>query len=133
MVGDKIADICPVKGQIDRNARINCISWQIRIKLFDENKEVQYKLKKGFSTADEANAAKEKYDSDFKREARRYGLATEYSKDLSLKAYLEYFLEEILTSYCQATTMMVYRYTLYRHILPDWKSDTMLAKVTDKE
>lgn len=46
MVGNKIADICPVKGQIDRNARFNGISWQIRIKLFDENKEVQYKLKK---------------------------------------------------------------------------------------
>jgi tyrosine recombinase xerC-like len=133
MVGNKIADICPVKGQIDRNARFNGISWQIRIKLFDENKEVQYKLKKGFLTADEANDVKEKYDSDFKRDARRYGLATEYSKDLSLKAYLEYFLEEILASYCQATTMMVYRYTLYKHILPDWKSDTMLAKVTDEE
>ena len=48
MVGNKIADICPVKGQIDRNARFNGISWQIRIKLFDENKEVQYKLIKGF-------------------------------------------------------------------------------------
>ena len=29
--------------------------------------------------------------------------------------------------------MMVYRYTLYKHILPNWKSDPMLAEVTENE
>lgn len=42
----KLSD-CPVKGQIDRNATYNGKSWQIRIKSFDENGEVDYKLKNG--------------------------------------------------------------------------------------
>ena len=52
---------------------------------------------------------------------------------MSVKSYLEYYLEEILSSYCAPTTMMVYRYTLYKHILPNWKSDPMLAEVTENE
>ena len=128
----KLSD-CPVKGQIDRNATYNGKSWQIRIKCFDENGEVDYKLKKGFLTADEANDAKETYDKEFASEARKHGFATCYAEEMSVKSYLEYYLEEILSSYCAPTTMMVYRYTLYKHILPNWKSDPMLAEVTENE
>ena len=128
----KLSD-CPVKGQIDRNATYNGKSWQIRIKCFDENGEVDYKLKKGFLTADEANDAKEAYDKEFASEARKHGFATCYAEEMSVKSYLEYYLEEILSSYCAPTTMMVYRYTLYKHILPNWKSDPMLAEVTENE
>lgn len=128
----KISD-CPVKGQIDRKATFNGKSWQIRIKCFDENGEVDYKLKKGFLTADEANDAKEVHDKEFASEARKHGFATCYAEEMSVKSYFEYYLEEILSSYCAPTTMMVYRYTLYKHILPNWKSDPMLAEVTENE
>lgn len=128
----KISD-CPVKGQIDRKATFNGKSWQIRIKCFDENGEVDYKLKKGFLTADEANDAKEVHDKEFASEARKHGFATCYAEEMSVKSYFEYYLEEILSSYCAPTTMMVYRYTLYKHIFPNWKSDPMLAEVTENE
>ena len=86
----KLSD-CPVKGQIDRNATYNGKSWQIRIKCFDENGEVDYKLKKGFLTADEANDAKEAYDKEFASEARKHGFATCYAEEMSVKSYLEYY------------------------------------------
>lgn len=128
----RISD-CPVKGQIDRNATYNGKSWQIRYKCFDEKGEIKYKVKKGFLTADEANEAKKVYDKAYASEARKRGFATCYAKDMSAKSYFEYYLEEILSSYCAPTTMMVYRYTLYNHILPNWKSDPMLAEVTENE
>ena len=85
----KISD-CPVKGQIDRNATFNGKNWQIRFKCFNENGEVEYKLKKGFSTADEANDAKEGYDKEFASEARKHGFATCYAEEMSVKSYFEY-------------------------------------------
>lgn len=123
----------PVKGQIEGSAKYNGVSWQIRITYFDDEGEPKYGVRKGFTSSDEANKAKEKYDADYKKEARRRGLATNYSEDMSVKEYFEYYLQEILASKCQSSTEMVYRYTLYKHILPNWKADPLLSQVEDTE
>ena len=89
----KLSD-CPVKGQIDRNATYNGKSWQIRIKCFDENGEVDYKLKKGFLTADEANDAKEAYDKELQTQLDR--IYTDNEK-MKLKVNIEMFGRETAT------------------------------------
>lgn len=128
----KLRDI-PIKGQFDRNATFNGSSWQIRIKTMSDSGEVKYSAKKGFKSADEANEAKELYDREFEKAARRFGFAGSYDADMSVQEYFKYYLEEILNSYCSTSTVMVYRYALYKYILPNWQNDIPLKLLGSDE
>lgn len=126
-------DSCPIKGQIVGNATYNGKSWQIRIKIMLEDGKIKYTVKKGFSNPEDANQSKEEFDRAFERDARRQGLATTMAMNMSVQDYLKYYLEEILGSYCAPSTEMVYRYTLYKHILPNWDKNIQLELLREDE
>lgn len=128
----KLVD-APFKGQIEGNATYNGTSWQIRIKALLEDGTVKYAPKKGFNTSDDANKAKEEYDKAFEVAARRQGLSTVLDGNMSVHNYFKYYLENILGSYCEPSTEMVYRYTLYKYILPSWEKDIQLEMVSEDE
>lgn len=123
----------PIKGTIVKNAKFNGSNWQIRVKSYEENGDIRYRVIKGFSTAEEANLQKAEFDRKFERDARRWGMASTVAADISVQEYLKYYLEEVLGSYCEPSTEMVYRYTLYKHILPHWVKETRLSLVNSDE
>lgn len=133
MVEECKLDDCPVEGQRDRNATFNGTSWQIRIKFVNDDGEVGYALRKGFVTADEANRAKEQYDEEYRKAARKLGFATNYNVDMPVKSYFEYYLQEILAPQYKSSTEMVYRYALYKYIIPNWKADPLLSQVREDD
>lgn len=119
--------------KVDRNAVFNGKSWQIRIKIMSDDGNIKYTPKSGFATADEANHAYDEYVREFKKAARKYGFAGSYDSDMSVQDYFKYYLEEILDSYCSSSTVMVYRYTLYKYILPNWQNDIQLKLLSGDE
>lgn len=66
------------------------------------------------------------------KKKRRYGLEANLSTgSITFLGYLQYFLEDILRERCEPVTVMVYSYTLYKHIAPVLEEDVKLSHVTD--
>jgi integrase len=121
------------KNKIVGGAVFNGKSWQIRIKTIDADGRICYMLRKGFTTPEEANARKTEYDNEYQRKASSMGLATTAPANMSVQDYLGYYLNDVLSAYCCPSTIMVYKYTLYNYILPNWTKDIGVEVVMEDE
>lgn len=92
-------------------------SWHHRIKLFQEDGTTKYSKKGGFRTAKEAEQSYRKYEEEYKKAYRAYHAAS--IKDLDLREYLIFWLDEIYRARVENTTYMLASYVLHGLLLPN--------------
>lgn len=92
-------------------------SWYHRFKLFQEDGTTKYSKKGGFKTAKEAEQSYRKYEAEYKKAYRAYHAAS--IKDLDLKEYLVFWMDEIYRARVENTTYMLASYVLYDMLFPN--------------
>lgn len=103
-------------------------SWYHRTKILQEDGTTRYSKKGGFATAEEAEKSYQQCEETYKKAYRRYHLKD--SKDLNLKEYLVYWLEEIYVPRVEATTQMLAVYVLYDLLLPHMTQEVKLRHLS---
>ena len=101
--------------------------WYHRIKLFQEDGTTKYSKKGGFKTAKEAEQSYYTYEEAYKKAYRAYHAAS--TKDLDLKEYLIFWLDEIYRARVENTTYMLASYVLYDLLLPNMEHDIKLRYI----
>lgn len=102
-------------------------SWYHRVKIMQDNGEVQYTKRGGFATEAEAEASYLKYEEEFKRASRSYQALTKVNADIGLRDYLLYWFEDVYSERVENTSRMVGAYVLYDLILPNMQQDIKLC------
>ena len=92
-------------------------SWYHRFKLFQEDGTTKYSKKGGFKTAKEAEQSYRKYEAEYKKAYRAYHAAS--IKNLDLKEYLVFWMDEIYRARVENTTYMLASYVLYDLLFPN--------------
>lgn len=92
-------------------------SWYHRFKLFQEDGTTKYSKKGGFETAREAEQSYRKYEAEYKKAYRAYHAPS--IRDLDLKEYLVFWLDEIYRARVENTTYMLASYVLYDLLFPN--------------
>ena len=119
------------KGYRVGSAAFNGSTWYHRYKVLQPSGEIKYGKIQGFDSPEDANESYREYEIRFEAEARRQGLATRYDGKILFTEYLRYYLEEVLSPRCEASTRMVYSYTLYKHIIPNLKNDIAIDLINE--
>lgn len=91
-------------------------SWYHRFKLLQEDGTTYYSKKGGFKTAKEAEQSYRKFEAEYKKAYRAYHAAS--IRDLDLKEYLVFWLDEIYRARIENTTYMLASYVLYDLLFP---------------
>lgn len=91
-------------------------SWYHRFKLLQEDGTTYYSKKGGFKTAKEAEQSYRKFEAEYKKAYRAYHAAS--TRDLDLKEYLVFWLDEIYRARIENTTYMLASYVLYDLLFP---------------
>lgn len=92
-------------------------SWYHRFKLFQEDGTTRYSKKGGFESAKAAEQSYRKYEAEYKKAYRAYHAAS--IKDLDLKEYLVFWLDEIYRARVENTTYMLASYVIYDLLFPN--------------
>lgn len=92
-------------------------SWYHRFKLFQEDGTTRYSKKGGFESAKAAEQSYRKYEAEYKKAYRAYHAAL--IKDLDLKEYLVFWLDEIYRARVENTTYMLASYVIYDLLFPN--------------
>ena len=101
-------------------------SWFHRVKILQPDGTVKYSKRGGFQTEQEALESYYKHEDEFKKAYRAYQLSSNKSADISLRDYLVFWFEDVLSERVENTTRMVYAYVLYDLILPNMQQDIKL-------
>ena len=93
-------------------------SWYHRKKELLDDGTTKYGKVGGFATPEEAEESYYKYQNIFKEQTRNYIVPT-IDNDVSLKDYIIYWYENILTPRVDNSTEMITSYTIYDLIIPN--------------
>ena len=102
-------------------------SWCHRFKLLQEDGTTKYSKKGGFKTAKEAEKSCRKYETEYKKAYRAYHAAS--IRNLDLKEYLFFWLDEIYRARIENTTYMLASYVLYDLLFPNMEYGVKLRHI----
>lgn len=101
-------------------------SWCHRYKVMNPNNEVVYKKKSGFKSEEEAVASYEIYEKEFEKQCQKYIV----KKDMYVKAFFEYWFEEVFCLRVESNTRTIGAYIVYDLIIPSIEYDIRLDLAT---
>ena len=101
-------------------------SWCHRYKIISPECKILYRKKGGFKTEEEAVASYKIYEEQFKEQCKKYIV----KKEMYVKAFFEYWFEEIYSLRIQPNTKSIGAYIVYDLIIPSIIYDIRLDLAT---